>query len=96
MHYTQILKNPLVSEKATDQKDKANKVIFFVAKEANKIEIKKAVQEAFHVQVQAVNVVNRRPEKRKRFGRITGQKPGFKKAYVSLAPGEKIEFFEGV
>lgn len=96
MDYTQILRKPLVSEKATRAKDEANKVLFYVAKEANKIEIKKAVEEAFDVQVEAVNVVKRGPEKRKRFGRIMGQKSGYKKAYISLAPGEKIEFFEGV
>jgi large subunit ribosomal protein L23 len=96
MDYTQILRKPLISEKATDAKEESNQVLFYVAKEANKIEIKKAVEEAFQVQVESVNVVNRRPEKRKRFGRTIGQTSGYKKAYISLAPGEKIEFFEGV
>ena len=96
MDYTQILRKPLISEKATDAKDYANQVLFFVDKNANKIEIKKAVEEACKVRVESVSVVNRRPEKRKRFGRTIGQESGYKKAYIALAPGEKIEFFEGV
>lgn len=96
MDYTQILIKPLISEKATDVKETANQVVFFVHPDANKIEIKRAVEKAFDVQVEDVNVVRRRPLRRKRFGRIVGKVPGHKKAYVTLAPGNKIEFFEGV
>ena len=96
MDYTQILIKPLISEKATDVKETANQVVFFVHPDANKIEIKRAVEKAFDVQVEDVNVVRHRPLRRKRFGRIVGKVPGHKKAYVTLAPGNKIEFFEGV
>ncbi len=96
MDYTQILLKPLLSEKATDAKENTNQVVFFVHPDANKIEIGKAVEEAFQVKVTDVNIVRRRPRKRKRFGRVVGRKSGFKKAYVTLAEGYKIELFEGV
>jgi len=96
MSYTNVLLKPLVSEKATKAKEESNQVIFFVAPRANKIEIKAAVEEAFKVKVTEVNVVRRRPLKRTRNGRVTGHVHGYKKAYVTLAEGAKIEFFEGV
>lgn len=96
MNYTQILIKPLISEKATFLKEAAEQVTFYVAPGANKIEIRKAVEEAYNVKVADVNVVKRGPQARRRQGRIVGQVSGYKKAYVTLAPGEKIEFFEGV
>jgi len=96
MEYTQILIKPLISEKATYAKETANQVAFYVHPEANKIEIRKAVEKAFDVKVTGVNVVRRRPRPRTKFGRVTGQIAGYKKAYVTLAEGEKIELFEGV
>lgn len=96
MEYTQILIKPLISEKATYAKELANQVAFYVHPEANKIEIRKAVEKAFDVKVTGVNVIRRRPRPRTRFGRVTGQESGYKKAYVTLAEGEKIELFEGV
>ena len=63
---------------------------------ANKLEIKQAVEKAFDVKVEAVNVVRRAPMNRERQGRVVGRKPGWKKAYVTLRQGDKIEFFEGV
>ena len=96
MDHTQILLKPLVSEKATFAKEVGNQVIFFVHPEANKIEVKKAVQEAFEVKVEAVNIVRQRPRAKRRFGRKGGRVAGCKKAYVTLAQGEKIEIFEGV
>jgi large subunit ribosomal protein L23 len=96
MSYANVLLKPLVSEKATKAKEESNQVIFFVAPLANKIEIKAAVEEAFKVKVTEVNVVRRRPLKRTRNGRAVGHVSGFKKAYVTLAKGDKIEFFEGV
>ena len=96
MDYTQVLIKPLVSEKATTLKDFSNQVVFLVHALANKIEIARAVEEAFKVKVQRVNVVRRRPAVRKRMGRIAGKKPGCKKAYVTLAEGGRIDFFEGV
>ena len=96
MDYTRILIKPLMSEKTTQMKDAANQVAFFVHPEANKIEVKRAVEEAFKVKVTAVNIVKRRPMVRTRFGKSVGRLAGHKKAYVTLAAGDKIEFFEGV
>ncbi len=96
MDYTKILIKPLVSEKATFVREVAQQVTFMVAPSANKIEIKKAVEAAFQVKVTDVNVVNRKPAPRVRQGRVIGRVPGFKKAYVTLAEGDTIEFFEGV
>ncbi len=96
MSYANVLLKPVVSEKATFVKELANQVAFYVAPEANKIDVRRAVEDAFSVKVQAVRIVRRRPLKRRRFGRVTGHLPGFKKAYVTLAEGDKIEFFEGV
>jgi large subunit ribosomal protein L23 len=96
MEYANILLRPLVSEKATMIKDAANQVVFFVHPGANKIEIARAVEKAFSVKVDAVHVVRHRPLARKRMGKVTGHIAGYKKAYVTLAKGDKIEFFEGV
>ena len=91
MDHTQILLRPVVTEKATFLRDGANQVAFFVHPDANKIEIKKAVETAFNVKVTDVNVVTRKPTER-----VRNRVPGWRKAYVTLASGEKIEFFEGV
>lgn len=96
MDYAKILIKPIITEKTTFIKDQANQVAFVVHKSANKIEIKKAVEKAFNVKVEDVRIVNKKPRLRKRFGRVVGKVSGFKKAYVQLAPGEKIDFFEGV
>lgn len=96
MDYTQIIIKPLISEKATYIHEVANQVAFEVHPDANKIEVKKAVEKAFNVKVTGVNIVRRRPRVRTRFGRATGHMNGCKKAYVTLAEGEKIELFEGV
>ncbi len=96
MQYTDILLKPLVSEKANMAKETANQVAFFVHPGANKVEIAKAVEEAFSVKVTAVNVVRQRAIRRTRWGRKSGTVSGYKKAYVTLAEGHKIEFFEGV
>lgn len=97
MQYTDILLKPLVSEKANLAKETANQVAFFVHPEANKVQIASAVEEAFSVKVTAVNVVRQRASRRTRFGRKSSARvAGYKKAYVTLAEGHKIEFFEGV
>jgi large subunit ribosomal protein L23 len=91
-HY--LLKGPLVTEKSHLQKEMSNKVTFKVVPTANKIEIRKAVEEIFKVKVLAVNTC-RYEGKKKRLGRTEGRRPDWKKAIVTLAPGEKIAFFEG-
>lgn len=96
MEITQVLLKPLLTEKTTYLKDVAQQVAFFVNPKANKLEIKQAVEKAFDVKVEAVNVVRRAPSDRERQGRVIGRKPGWKKAYVTLRSGDKIEFFEGV
>ena len=96
MDYTQIILKPVVTEKSTFIKEGSNQFAFLVAPGAGKIEIKRAVEEAFSVKVKEVNVVVRKPAPKTRHGRVVGQTSGWKKAYVTLAEGEKIEFFEGV
>lgn len=96
MEHTQVLIKPLISEKATWLKDLSNQVVFYVHPSANKHDVKRAVESVFNVSVSGVNVVRVRPRLRKRFGRVTGKVRGYKKAYVSLVPGDKIDFFEGV
>ena len=96
MEYTQVLIKPLLTEKTSLLKEAVQQVAFFVHPAANKIEIKRAVEKAFDVKVQAVNVMNKSAVSRKRQGRRIGSVPGGKKAYVTLAQGDKIEFFEGV
>ncbi|WIW70095.1 MULTISPECIES: 50S ribosomal protein L23 [Anaerosinus] len=89
-----ILIRPLVTEKSTALMQEG-KYTFVVAKGANKIEIGAAVEEIFKVKVASVNTV-RVLGKTKRMGRTQGKRPDYKKAIVKLAPGESIEFFEGV
>jgi large subunit ribosomal protein L23 len=96
MDYTSILIKPVITEKANLAKEYLNQVSFIVAVSANKIEVKRAVEAAFNVKVQSVNIIRRRPSRRLRHGRVIGKVAGFKKAFVTLAAGDKIEFFEGV
>ncbi len=96
MEYTQVLLKPLMTEKTTMLKEDGQTVAFLVHPAANKIEVKQAVEKVFSVKVLSVNVVRRASLDRRRQGRVIGRVPGFKKAYVTLAQGEKIEFFEGV
>lgn len=92
----QIVLRPIVTEKTADLKASTNTVCFQVARNANKIEVRKAVETLFGVKVVEVRVVNVRG-KQKRFGRYTGMRPNWRKAYVRLAAGEKtIEFFDQV
>lgn len=96
MDYTKILLRPVVTEKATVLREAHQKIAFYVDPKANKIEIGKAVEAAFKVKVVDVNVITVKPRKRVRQGRVRGRIAGYRKAYVTLAPGDKIEFFEGV
>lgn len=96
MNYTQILLRPHVSEKATLVKSFANQIVFQVHPAANKIEIKKAVQEGFGVKVDKVNIARKKTLTQRKANRRIVRNPGFRKAYVTLADGEKIDFFEGV
>lgn len=93
--YYRIIKRPLITEKSTLHKEMNNQLAFEVDRRANRIEIKKAVEKIFKVQVIDVRTMNYRG-KRKRLGRSVGRKPHWKKAVVTLKPGQKIDFFEGV
>ncbi len=93
MENTSIIRRPCVTEKSIAAAEVANKVVFEVATAANKIEIKKAVEELFGVKVLNVNTM-RVPGKNVRMGRHQGSKPPWKKAIVTLREGDAIEFFE--
>jgi len=90
-----VIIEPHITEKANLQKEANNQVTFKVQKKANKIEIKKAVEALLKTRVLEVRTVNVRGKKR-RMGLRVGKRPDWKKAIVKLAPGENIEFFEGV
>lgn len=89
-----ILKAPRLTEKSVIQKEESNQVSFRVDKGANKIEIKRAVEDLFKVKVLNVNTINMRG-KEKRMGRFMGRRPDWKKAIITLKEGDKIEYFEG-
>jgi len=92
----EIILRPLITEKTSVLQEAANVLCFQVARGANKIEIRQAVEKLFGVKVQAVQVVNMRGKLR-RFGRFAGYRPDWRKAYVRLAPGQKApEFVEKV
>ena len=95
MHLREVLKRPLLTEKTSIQSDVENRYVFEVDRRANKLQIKNAVEEVFGVQVISVNVINVRG-KRRRLGRQVGRTPSWKKAIVKVAPGQRIQLFEGV
>ncbi|MEJ2638684.1 MAG: 50S ribosomal protein L23 [Desulfosarcinaceae bacterium] len=90
-----IVKRPLVTEKTNIQKEDSNQVTFEVDVHANRIEIQRAIEQIFKVKVAKTRTVNVKG-KVKRRGRIEGKRKDWKKAIVTLMPGERIEFFEGV
>jgi large subunit ribosomal protein L23 len=90
-----IVYRPLITEKSTIAKEADNQIAFEVAPDANKIEIRKAVEQAFNVKVVKVRTMNM-DGKRKRMGRFFGWRSDWKKAVVTLAPGQHVDFFEGV
>ncbi len=94
MHIYEVLRRPLITEKSTELQG-LNKYAFEVAGESNKLQVKQAVEKAFKVTVTGVNVITVRGKK-KRMGRREVMTSPWKKAIVTLQPGDKIEFFEGV
>jgi large subunit ribosomal protein L23 len=88
----EIIHKPLITEKANLLKEEAQVVAFEVARSANKIEIKQAVEKAFDVKVKAVNTIQFRG-KVKRVGYNFGQRNNWKKAYVTLEEGHNIDFY---
>ena len=89
-----VLKSPILTEKSTTQKETANKVTFEVDRRANKIEIKQAVEKIFKVKVIDVHTMLVRG-KVKRYKNLFGKRSDWKKAVVTLKPGEKVPFLEG-
>jgi len=89
-----VLLRPLMTEKSMQQKEELNTVTFEVATDANKVEIRHAVEKVFNVKVSAVRTASREG-KWKRMGRFEGRRPGWKKAVVKLQPGHKIDLVEG-
>jgi large subunit ribosomal protein L23 len=90
-----IIRRPVVTEKSTLAREAGNVVTLAVDPRANKHQIKSAVEELFAVTVVDVRTM-RMPRKSRRVGRFQGRKPEWKKALVTLAEGQTIEFFEGV
>lgn len=95
MNEYKILKGPINTEKTDIQKENANQVTFEVEPSANRVEIKKSVEKIFSVKVKSVRTVNVQG-KFKRRGRILGKRQDWKKAIITLMPGQRINFFEGV
>ena len=95
MIYYDIIKSPLITEKTTIQKEASNQISFKVSRMANRIEIKRAVENIFNVKVSGVHTMQVKGKTKQR-GRIIGKRKNWKKAIVTLMPGERIDFFEGV
>lgn len=95
MELHQIIKRMLVTEKSTLEKDEKNKYYFEVDRNANKIEIRKAVERLLKVGVVDVHVINIKGKK-KRVGRVMGKRRDWKKAVVTLTQGSTIDIYQGV
>lgn len=89
-----LLKRPHLTEKTWAQKETANQLTFAVDINANKIEIKQAIEDIFKVSVLRVNTIRQRG-KVKRMGSHSGRRPDWKKAIITIREGDKIEYFEG-
>ncbi len=93
MNMYDVIKKPLITEKSTIEKDARNNIAFVVHRDANKIEIKEAVEKLFKVEVTAVRTATV-AGKVKRAGRNIGKRSNWKKAYVTLKEGNSVDFFE--
>jgi large subunit ribosomal protein L23 len=91
----EVILRPVVTERSTIMADEQDAFTFIVAENANKIEIRRAVEELFDVKVRSVNTMRYRGKWR-RVGRNYGKRPSFKKAIVKLAEGERIDVYEGI
>ena len=94
-----IIQKPVITEKMTAISEKLNRYAFIVDKRANKIQIKKAVEDLYGVKVTAVNTMNYEGKSKSRYtksGVITGKRSDIKKAIVTLAEGETIDFFSNI
>jgi len=91
----EVILRPVVTERSTAMADERGAYTFLVATDANKIEIRRAVQALFGVRVNDVRTMNCRGKVR-RVGRSVGRKPAYKKAIVTLAEGQRIDVYEGI
>lgn len=94
-----VIVKPLVTEKMNGLSDKQNRYGFVVSKDANKIEIKKAVEKLYNVKVMSVNTLIAPAKRKSRYtkaGIINGRVPSYKKALVTVAAGEKIDFYSNI
>jgi len=96
MHIYEVLRRPVVTEKTMITVDTANQYAFEVDERANKMQVKDAVETAFDVTVLRVNIMMMPAKTTRRGNRIKVRKPKWKKAVVTLAPGNSIQLFEGV
>ena len=94
MNYHDLIIKPLITEKTTIQKEVANQVSFEVDRRANRIEIKRSIENLFDVKIAKVRTMQMNG-KTKRRGRFVGKRRDWKKAIVTLMPGERLDFFEG-
>ncbi len=90
-----VIIRPVVTERSTIMADEEDAFTFIVAEDANKIDIRRAVEQLFDVKVRSVNTMRYRGKWR-RVGRNYGRRPSFKKAIVKLAEGERIDVYEGI
>ncbi|MBU1340827.1 MAG: 50S ribosomal protein L23 [Proteobacteria bacterium] len=95
MRQYDIIRGPVVTEKTTLQKEVNNQVTFKVDPRSNRVEIKDAVEKNFNTKVKQVRTVTVKGKVKQR-GRIIGKRKDWKKAIVTLMPGQRIDFFEGV
>jgi large subunit ribosomal protein L23 len=96
MKPSEVIKKPIVTEKVNKQTEKFNRYSFVVDKRANKLEIKKAVEEFYNVRVDDVNtsvVPGKTKSRMTKAGILTGRKPSYKKATVTVAAGETIDLY---
>lgn len=93
-----VIRRPLITEKSNFQSGFLNQYVFEVAPDATKIQVKDAIETLFDVAVERVNVINvpAKRSRRWRSRRVSIRRSGYKKAIVTLAPGDRIEVFEGV
>jgi large subunit ribosomal protein L23 len=94
-----IIIKPVITEKMTDMGEKLNRYGFIVHKKANKLQIKKAVEELYGVDVDTVNTMNysgKQKSRNTKSGAITGRTNAYKKAIVTLAEGETIDFYSNI
>jgi large subunit ribosomal protein L23 len=90
-----VIERPIVTEKSAIAREASNVATFRVDPKATKHDIRRAVEQLFSVKVQSVRTMQQQGKK-KRVGKFIGRRPTWKKAIVELAPGQTIEFFEGV